>query len=190
MEQEKLVKEMLIAIGENPERLGLQDTPKRVVKMWKEIFRGYDKNQKPKITTFPNNDDGIHYDQMITDTGTFYSQCEHHMAVFFGKYWFAYIPAPNGNIIGLSKVARVVEYYSARLQVQERLVHQIVNELWKVLTTEDGVEPLGMGLLMEGTHTCKCMRGIKKEGKMTTTALKGIMLVESKQEFLDFTRRK
>ena len=85
------IKKILEHIGENPNREGLQDTPKRVVNMWKEMFRGYDKNQTPKITVFDNGKDGIVYDQMIVDNGDFYSNCEHHMLPFFGKYYFAYI---------------------------------------------------------------------------------------------------
>jgi len=107
MEQMKLtIKEMLIDIGENPDREGLQDTPNRVAKMWNELYRGYDINQKPKTTVFNNNGDGLNYDQMIHDTGYFYSQCEHHMVPFFGTYHFAYIP--NKKILGLGDYKRVV----------------------------------------------------------------------------------
>lgn len=185
---EKVIKEILKHIGENPDREGLKDTPKRVVKMWKEIFRGYDPEQKPNMAIFKNGSDGLNYDQMIGDTGDFYSYCEHHMVPFFGQYWFAYIPSENGNIIGLSKVARIIDYYSARLQIQERLVHDIVEDLWKELS-KDSDPPLGMGLMMKGEHLCKSMRGAKKKGKMTTTKLKGVFLKEQsvKNEFLNTT---
>lgn len=180
---------MLVAIGENPDREGLLDTPNRVTKMWKEIFKGYDKTQMPKVTVFNNGSDGIVYDQMITDTGNFYSQCEHHMVPFFGEYSFAYIPNPKGKLLGLSKVARVVDFFSAKLQVQERLVQEIVDYLWQELS-KDGVEPLGMALVMKGKHLCKCMRGVRKEGWMTTSCMKGNFLTDSKvkEEFLILTR--
>lgn len=172
-------------IGENPNRPGLVDTPRRIVKMWQEIFRGYDPDKKPKISVFKNDDDGLVYDQMIMDSGNFYSHCEHHMVPFFGRYWFGYIPSQNGGIIGLSKVARLVDYHSARLQIQERLVHDIVEDIWKELSN-GFTAPLGMGLTMEGEHLCKTMRGARKKGVMTTTKLKGVFLDNpmARSEFL------
>lgn len=173
-------------IGEDPNRPGLIDTPHRVVKMWKEVFRGYDSELKPKVSIFENGKDGVVYDQMIMDTGDFYSHCEHHMVPFIGKYWFGYIPSPGGGIIGLSKVARLVDYHAARLQIQERLVQDIVEDIWKELS--DGfTPPLGMGLVMEAEHLCKTMRGARKKGKMTTSKLKGVFLSESivRSEFLN-----
>ncbi|MFW6326753.1 MAG: GTP cyclohydrolase I [Bacteroidota bacterium] len=170
--KEKLIKAQLIAIGENPDREGLIDTPMRVIKMWGEMFRGYNPECRPKISVFKNGTDGLVYDQMIIDTGDFYSHCEHHMVPFFGQYWFGYIPDPEGNIIGLSKVARLVDYHAARLQIQERLVHDVVEDIWKELCC-DSVRPVGMGLVMRGEHLCKTMRGVKKKGRMTTTKLKG-----------------
>jgi len=179
--------DILNRIGENPHREGLKDTPKRVTKMYKEIFRGYNEKNKPNIRYFNNGADGLVYDQMILDTGDFYSHCEHHMVPFFGQYWFGYIPAPNGKIIGLSKVARLVDFHAAKLQIQERLVNDVVEDIWKALSAE-GVEPLGMGLIMQGEHLCKTMQGAKKKGKMTTIKLKGNFLTENevKQEFLKF----
>lgn len=174
-DDENLIVRQLESIGENPNRQGLQDTPRRVVNMWKELFRGYDINQKPRITTFMNGEDGLTYDQMVIDEGDFYSQCEHHLLPFFGKYYFAYIPNPKGKILGLSKVARVVDYHSAKLQIQERLVQDIVNDLWNELTK--GCEenpPLGMALVMVGEHLCKSMRGVKKKGQMTSSELRGV----------------
>jgi len=182
----KNIVKILEFIGEDPNRDGLKDTPKRVEKMYKEIFRGYDPEQKPVISVFKNGSDGLIYDQMIIDTGDFYSYCEHHMVPFFGQYWFGYIPDAKGNIIGLSKVARIVDYHSARLQIQERLVHDIVEDLWNELS-KDAVRPIGMGLIMKGEHLCKTMRGVKKKGQMTTTKLKGAFLdnMAVKQEFLN-----
>jgi len=186
---EELITNMLLKIGENPDRPGLIDTPKRVIKMWKEIFRGYDPEQKPKVAIFKNGMDGLVYDQMIIDEGNFYSHCEHHMVPFFGNYHFAYIPDKAGNIIGLSKVARIVDYHAAKLQIQERLVHDIIENIWEELC-KDVVCPIGMGLLMTGEHLCKTMRGVKKKGKMTTIKLKGAFYDNPavKSEFLQRCR--
>jgi GTP cyclohydrolase I len=173
-----LIIRMLERIGEDPKREGLADTPKRVIKMWNELFRGYDSNHKPNITTFENGKDGIKYDEMIVDTGTFVSHCEHHMVPFYGRYVFAYIPSKK--IIGLSKVARLVDYYSARLQVQERLTSQIVEEL------EKEIKPKGIALYMEAEHMCKTMRGVKKRGLMKTNCVRGVFRTkpEARSEFM------
>ena len=187
-----IVKAMLIAIGDNPNREGLKETPARVVKSWKELFRGYDKSLKPNVTIFKNGSDGIVYDEMITDTGDFYSQCEHHIIPFYGRYWFAYIPHPKGNILGLSKVARVVDYHSAKLQIQERLVHDITEQLWEALCKGSKYKPIAMGFVMEGEHLCKTMRGVKKKGKMRTTELRGTIKTNAsvRSEFLDVVNNK
>jgi len=158
-------------IGEDPERTGLKDTPNRVVRMYDEILRGYDETQKPKITTFNNGDDGILYDNMVIDEGKFYSMCEHHMMPFFGNYWFAYIPHEKGRILGLSKIARVVDFCSARLQVQERLVYDVVKMIEDALTKDSKYQPLGIAMVMKGEHLCKTMRGVKKQGLMTSSHL-------------------
>ena len=158
-------------IGENPDRVGLQDTPDRIIRMWKEIFRGYDPEQKPKITVFPKGEEGITYDSMVVDEGDFYSMCEHHMMPFYGHYWFAYIPSPKGKILGLSKIGRVVDYCAARMQVQERLNHDVVNMLKEALGDKN--PPLGMALVMKSHHLCKEMRGVKKKGVMTSSVLLG-----------------
>lgn len=157
---------LIRAIGEDPDREGLIGTPDRIIRMWKEIFRGYDPEQKPKITTFPN-EDGM--SELVFDTGDFYSMCEHHILPFFGKYYFAYIPAPDGRILGISKVARVVGYCAARLQLQERLARDIVQMLSDALDDK----ALGFALVMRGTHMCKAMRGVKNNGCMTVAHLTG-----------------
>jgi len=187
---EQLWKELLIEIGENPDREGLKDTPKRVAKMYKELFRGYDKTQEPKVTCFHNGADGLVYDQMITDTGDYYSQCEHHGVPFFGEYYFAYIPHPKGKILGLSKVARVVDYFSAKLQIQERLVTDIVEYIWKELSKDTDYSPIGMALIMKGEHLCKTMRGAKKKGTMTTNIMKGRFKndINTRSEFLSLIK--
>jgi len=179
LEERAVVAEILSIIGDDSSREGLKDTPKRVVNMWKEIFRGYDEKQKPSVTVFPNNGDGIDYDQMIMDTGYFYSQCEHHMVPFFGQYYFSYIP--NKKVLGLSKVARIVDYYSAKLQVQERLGKEIVDELEKEL------KPKAIGLVLKARHLCKEMRGVKKiNSEMITSDLRGLFRKEpeTRAEFM------
>jgi GTP cyclohydrolase IA len=180
------VRKILEYVGDDPTREGLKETPLRVVKMWKEIFRGYDIENKPKVSIFKNGSDGIYYDQMVIDTGNFHSHCEHHMVPFFGQYWFGYIPSEDGAIIGLSKVARLVDFHSARLQIQERLVHDVVTDIWDMLS-KGYPPPLGMGLIMKAEHLCKTMRGAKKKGVMITTKLKGCFFEEDhvKQEFLN-----
>lgn len=139
----------------------------RIARMYKELFRGYDESQKPKITTFENDMEST---DIVFDSGDYYSMCEHHMMPFFGKYYFAYIPRKDGRILGISKVARVVNYCAARLQLQERLARDIVSMLTDAL---DGkVE--GMAIVMRGTHLCKTMRGVKNNGKMTVAHLSGV----------------
>ncbi len=183
---EELVRQQLIYIGETPDREGLIDTPRRVVKMWNELFVGYDKSKKPNVTVFRNGADGLVYDQMIIDEGNYYSFCEHHIVPFFGQYWFGYIPDPHGNIIGLSKVARIVDYHSSKLQIQERLVNDVIEDIYAELCKGGVNRPIGMGMVMIGEHLCKTMRGAKKKGKMTTIKLKHAFLDNPvvKSEFL------
>ena len=170
-EAKQNIRELLEFIGDDPDRVGLKDTPERMLRMFAEMFRGYDPAQKPQITTFPNGLDGIIYDNMVVDSCTFYSVCEHHCRTFFGDYWFAYLPNPKGRILGLSKIGRVVDYCASRLQVQERLVHDVVEMLTEALGEEN--PPLGMALMMRGRHMCKESRGARKSGEMTTTCLTG-----------------
>lgn len=160
------IRTIIRAIGEDPDREGLEGTPERIVRMFKEIYRGYDEEQKPKITTFVND---AHSSDMICDSGEFYSMCEHHMMPFFGEYHFAYIPSPAGRILGISKVARVVGYCAARLQLQERLGHDIVNMLSEALNGE----ALGFAIVLRGKHMCKSMRGVKNNGPMCTAYFTG-----------------
>jgi len=164
---ESAIRTILAYIGENPDREGLVGTPDRIVRMYREIFRGYDPEQKPKITTFAND---MQSTDIVFDSGDYYSMCEHHMMPFFGKYYFAYIPSATGRILGISKVARVVGYCAARLQLQERLARDIVAMLTDAL---DG-QVEGMAIVMKGTHMCKSMRGVKNQGKMTVAHVSGI----------------
>lgn len=185
---EEHIRCILSLIGEDPDREGLKGTPDRIARMFDEIFRGYDKKQKPRITTFENGKDGITYDNMIIDEGDFYSICEHHMMPFFGRYWFAYIPNPKGRILGISKIGRVVDYCAAKLQIQERLVREIVDMLSDALSSD--YPPLGIALVMEGEHLCKSMRGAKKKGKMKSSYLVGAFKKDSqlRNEFLSLIK--
>ena len=154
--EENIVR-ILEYIGENPLRTGLDGTPDRIRRMLGEICRGYDPAQKPKITVFPNGEDGLTYDNMVIDEGTYYSLCEHHMMPFFGKYWFAYIPNPKGKILGISKIGRVVDYCAAKLQVQERLTHEIVDMLAEALGRELGRELFCLGGLFGLLKLCDAL---------------------------------
>ena len=188
-EAKQNIRELLEFIGDDPDRVGLKETPERMLRMFAEMFRGYDPAQKPQITTFPNGLDGIIYDNMVVDSGTFYSVCEHHCRTFFGEYWFAYLPNPKGRILGLSKIGRVVDYCASRLQVQEKLVHDVVEMLTEALGEEN--PPLGMALMMRGRHMCKESRGARKSGEMTTTCLTGAFRKSDRvrAEFLSYVRK-
>lgn len=164
---ESAINTIIRYIGDDPNREGLVGTPDRIIRMFNEIFRGYDDSQTPKITTF-NND--MKSSDIVFDCGEYYSLCEHHMMPFFGKYYFAYIPKEDGRILGISKVARVVGYCSARLQLQERLARDIIKMLSDAL---DGYVE-GMAIVMKGTHLCKTMRGVRNNGCMTVAHLTGI----------------
>lgn len=175
---ERAIVSLLSSIGEDPEREGLKGTPDRIARMYREIFRGYDPAQKPKITTFSND---AQSEDIVFDTGEYYSMCEHHMMPFFGRYYFAYIPAKDGRILGISKIARVVGYCAARLQLQERLAQDII----KMLEEELEGKHQGMAIVMKGTHLCKTMRGVRSNGQMTVSHLSGIFKTEpeARQEF-------
>ncbi len=161
------IRTLLSYIGENPDREGLADTPDRILRMWEEIFCGYEENKKPHITTFSNEE---HFSDIVFDSGDYYSMCEHHILPFFGKYYFAYVPSPEGRILGISKVARVVGYCAARLQLQEKLAVDIVKMLSEAL--ED--KALGFAIVLKGQHLCKTMRGVRNNGKMTVSHFTGV----------------
>ena len=150
---EALIHDLLVEINEDPDRTGLKDTPKRVAKMYSEIFRGYDESQKPDLTVFPNDDDGLSFKGMIIDQGYFFSHCEHHMVPFFGHYYFGYIP--DKILIGASKIGRLINYHSAKLQIAERLCRVVIDDI------EKAVKPKGCILIMKARHLCKEMRGLK-----------------------------
>lgn len=162
---ERAVHEILLAIGENPEREGLQETPARVARMYAEIFAGLEENVKDCIKVFQEAD---HDEMIMVGDIPFYSMCEHHLLPFIGKAHVVYIPA-DGKIIGLSKIARIVDMMSRKPQLQERLTSQIAD------TIVEAVSPLGVAVVVEAEHLCMTMRGIKKPGSVTvTSALRGL----------------
>ena len=155
-----LIQNILYAIGEDPQREGLLKTPERVEKSLKFLTSGYDVDIDQLVNDALYNEN---YDEMvIVKNIDFYSLCEHHMLPFFGKCHVAYLP--NGKIIGLSKVPRLVDAYGRRLQVQERLTTQIAHCI------EDIVKPTGVGVVIEATHLCMSMRGVEKQNSYTTTS--------------------
>ena len=177
------VKEILRLIGEDPEREGLVKTPERVAKALQFMTQGYDQNGHEIIQKAIFDEE---YKQMVIVRDIeLYSMCEHHMCPFIGKAHVAYIP--NGKITGLSKIARVVETYARRLQVQERLTVQIRNCI------EESLHPLGVAVVIEAQHTCMSMRGVQKSNAITTTsAFSGIFLssARTRNEFLELIARK
>ena len=162
---EKAVREILIAIGENPDREGLRGTPKRVAKMFEEILGGYKDSPENHLVLFTEK-----YDEMIIVKDIpIYSMCEHHMLPFFGKAHVAYIPGDN-KVTGLSKLARIVDVYAKRLQLQERMTEQIANAIMEELGAK------GVMVVVEAQHLCMIMRGVKKPGSYTvTSSVKGVM---------------
>lgn len=161
----ELIAGVLYMLGENPTREGLIETPNRVVKSWGELYKGYGMEPKQILSTSFESDG---YDQMvILKNIEFYSTCEHHMLPFFGKAHVAYIP--KKRVVGLSKLARLVECYSRRLQIQERLTNQVVEALMQEL------KPAGAICVMEAKHFCMVARGVNKQNSvMTTSALAGV----------------
>lgn len=175
------IREILKLIGENVDREGLLETPARVTRMYEEIFAGYEVDPRDVLgVTF----DEQHEELVIVKDIVYYSQCEHHMAPFFGKAHIGYIP--SGKIAGLSKLARLVEAVSRRLQVQERITSQIADILEEVL------KPHGVMVVVEGEHLCMCARGVKKPGSKTvTSAVRGQFRQSSalRSEFLELLKR-
>jgi len=162
---EKAVREILLAIGEDPDRDGLQKTPKRVARMYAEVFAGLqeDPEHHLKVQFETGHDEMV----MVRDI-PFYSMCEHHLMPFVGRAHVAYIPGERGMITGLSKLARLVEAYARRPQVQERLTTQVADKLMEVL------EPRGTLVVVEAEHQCMSMRGVQKPGSLTiTSAVRG-----------------
>ena len=176
------VRDMLELVGEDPDRDGLLKTPERVERAMRWLTRGYDLDAAEVIgdALFEES----HQNMIVVRDIEFYSMCEHHMLPFFGKAHVAYIP--NGRIVGLSKVARVVDVFARRLQVQERLTDQIAEAL------EDALAPRGVGVVLEASHFCMMMRGVEKQGSRTlTSALRGAFREDAstREEFLRLVQR-
>ena len=177
----KLTKKLLKEIGENPAREGLLNTPNRVSRTWEYLSRGYSLNVEELINGAIFNQE---YDQMVVVKDIeFYSMCEHHLLPFFGHAHIAYIP--NGKIIGLSKIPRILDMFSRRLQIQERMTQEVADMLNEVL------EPKGVAVIIEAQHMCMQMRGVeKRQSYMSTSAMLGIFRDDDKtrKEFLDIVK--
>ena len=179
---EGIIRDLLYAVGEEPERAGLLDTPKRVRKSLAFLTQGYELEPRDVVGTAIFEED---YSEMVLVKDIeFYSLCEHHMLPFFGKAHVAYVP--DGRIVGLSKLPRLVEVFSRRLQVQERLTKQIADALWELL------EPRGVGVVIEASHLCMMMRGVETQGSSTLTSyMLGTLKEDAEQrgEFLNQVRQ-
>jgi len=161
----KLVRELIVEIGEDPTREGLTKTPERVADTYKEIFSGYDSNSELSVQ-FSEDSEVV----VVRDI-QFYSMCEHHILPFFGKIQLAY--TPNGRVFGISKLVRLVEKYSRRLQIQERMTKNIADELYS-----QGVK--GVAVITDAEHLCMKMRGVKNNASVSSAAFRGIY--EKKEE--------
>lgn len=172
------ITKVLEAVGENPNREGLKNTPIRVARMFAELLAGYSTDP---VTLVNGAVFEVSYDEMVIVRDIeFYSMCEHHLLPFMGRVHVAYIP--SGKVIGLSKIPRIVDMYARRLQVQERMTRQIADFIMDVL------KPKGVAVVVEGLHLCTMMRGVKKhDARMTTSAMHGAFRANlaTRQEFLD-----
>ena len=179
---QSLIKELLIEIGEDPQREGLLHTPERVAKAFEFIFQGY--NQK-KEDIINNARFTIEHDDMIVVKDIeLYSMCEHHMLPFFGKCHVGYIPK-SGKVLGVSKIARIVDMYSRRLQIQENLTNEIAQ------TIMEEIDALGVGVVIEAKHLCMMMRGVEKQNSnMTTSSILGTFRKDkgTRNEFLSLLK--
>ncbi|GAA1730392.1 GTP cyclohydrolase I FolE [Isoptericola hypogeus] len=164
---EAAVRELLLAVGEDPEREGLRETPARVARAYQEIFSGLRQEPEDVLTT---TFDLGHEEMVLVKDIEVYSTCEHHLVPFHGVAHVGYIPSVDGRITGLSKIARLVEVYARRPQVQERLTTQIADAMVRIL------EPRGVLVVVECEHLCMSMRGVRKPGSRTvTSAVRGVM---------------
>lgn len=173
-------REILALLGEDTRREGLEKTPMRVAKAMQFLTKGYSQDPKAILQKALFHEEYSH--MVIVKDINFYSLCEHHMLPFYGKAHIAYIP--NGTITGLSKIARVVEVFARRLQVQERMTHQIMECI------EETLKPMGVMVVIEAEHMCMQMRGVEKQNSVTTTsAFSGVFKAkETRQEFMDLIK--
>ncbi len=178
---EEIIRDLLSLIGEDPERQGLQRTPERVARMFAELTEGYRVDPEALVNDALFD---VSYDEMVLVRNIeMYSMCEHHMLPFHGHAHVAYIP--NGRVLGLSKIPRVVEMFSRRLQVQERLTEQIAQFL------DDLLHPQGVAVVIEAVHMCAMMRGVKKaDARMVTSAMRGVFKTNARtrSEFLSLIK--
>lgn len=175
-ELERLIQSLFEYIGEDPHREGLKDTPARMIASYEKLFGGYRQKPEDVLTVFG---DELYDEMIVVKDIEFYSMCEHHMLPFFGRAHVGYIP--DGKIIGLSKMPRLVEIFSRRLQNQERLTNQIARGL------QDILKPKGVGVILEAKHLCMMARGVEKQNsEVTTSALLGLFKRElnTRSEFL------
>ena len=169
---ENKIKKFLKYIGEDPTREGLRETPERIIKSWKKLYSGYNEDPKDIMKTFQ---DGACKDIVLLKDIELYSMCEHHCLPFFGRAHIAYIP--DGKVIGISKLARLMEIYARRLQIQERIGDQITQALMEYL------KPLGAACIIEAQHFCMKSRGIEKQNSiMVTSSMKGVFASEPDME--------
>lgn len=178
---EDVVRAMLLAMGEDPNREGLKDTPKRVVKSWGELFAGYQQDPATILATTFGDVEGYNEMILLKDI-PFHSTCEHHMLPFYGKAHVAYLPIER--VVGLSKLARLVDCFARRLQIQERLTREVALAIMKHL------QPHGCGVVIEAVHGCMVCRGVRKEGAlMVTSSLQGSFQdAATRGEFLSLIR--
>lgn len=179
----ELVRGIIEAIGDDPNREGVLDTPKRVVKSWAELFSGYNTDPKEICTVFEEGDG----DMVVCRGIEFFSFCEHHMLPFYGTVSIGYIPGDHNKVIGLSKLARITDIYARRLQIQERLGKQIGDAL------QDLIDPKGVAVVVDAKHTCMCGRGVNKQrSTMTTSRMRGFFRdnPSARMEMLQLLRAK
>jgi len=166
---EDLVREMILAIGDDPDREGLKETPKRVVKSWAELYSGYNADAAEYCKVFSAT-----YDQVVVFKDIdYFSMCEHHMLPFFGKVYIAYLPATNGKqgakVIGASKMARIVNVFARRLQIQEQMTQQVAEAI------QEMIHPRGLAVIVDGMHLCMMARGVSQQhATMRTSAMWGL----------------
>jgi len=180
----KALASIITAIGEDPSREGLRDTPKRVADMYAELFMGVGKDAKEELSVVY---EAGHREMVVVRGIPFYSMCEHHLLPFYGTAHVGYIPDADGRVVGISKLARVVEIIARRPQIQERMTSQIADAIM------DGLNPAGVAVVVQGEHMCMIMRGIKKAGSnIVTSAIRGAFRThaETRAEFFSLVQGK